>query len=364
MGAVLHIIRKEFIQVLKDRPMMGVIFVMPIIQLFILGNAITTDIENIHLAVVDYDRSDASRFLISRFEQSGRFILTPVRDRPGIVQETMDESVAMILIRIPRGFGAELLSGGSPAIQIVVDGVDSNSALIAGGYARSIISDHFAGSRHTGQTYETVRPIAFYNPTMESKFTIVPGVTAALLTVITMLLTALGLVREKEKGTLEQLNVTPVRPIQLMIGKSVPFVILGGLTFVAAMAVTVHEFRIPMRGNYLTLALFTGIYLLTMLGFGLLVSTISSTQQQALFVSWFVLVVSFLMSGFMFPISNMPAIMQKFTYAIPMRYYITVMREVLLKGAGIARLAFQLKVLSGMMLGVFLLSVLKFRKRI
>ncbi|MBN1355416.1 ABC transporter permease [bacterium] len=363
MGVIGHLIRKEFLQVLKDRPMMAIIFIMPLVQLFILGYAITTDVKNIPLGFLDHDRSADSRALIQWFEQSGRFSPILHCENPQAVQMAFDKAEISLAVVIAKDFSRNLLRSEPSRIQIIADGVDSNTSLIAAGYARKILTRHFA-LKYPEFSPGEVRFRAFYNPELESAFTIVPGIISLLLMIVTSLLTAMGLVREREIGTLEQLNVTPIRPVELILGKILPFVILGGIVFTLGLTVALVWFKIPMEGALGTLVLFVAIFLLVTLGLGVFISTVTSTQQQAVFLSWFVLVVSVLMSGFMFPISNMPAAMQKVTYAIPLRYFITALREILLKGATAADLTLEWQALSGLGAVIFLLAVLKFRKRI
>jgi ABC-2 type transport system permease protein len=363
MRAILHLMRKEFLQVMKDRAMLGIIFFIPIVQLFILGYAITTDITNIALIIEDRDNTSESRALLDRFAHSPLFHLVDRRIRNEDKSDEFDRGSAVLTIVIDSDFESALRRQTVPAIQLLVDGVDSNSALVAAGYARSIIISHLRQKLQLPFT-SAMQPRALYNPTLESKFTVVPGIVALLLTIVTMLLTALGLVREREIGTLEQLNVTPIRKIELIIGKVLPFAILGSIAFTIAMTVAVLQFHIPVSGSYGTLALFTGVYFMTSLGLGILVSTVTSTQQQAVFFAWFILVASILMSGFMFPISNMPVFLQKITYAIPLRYYIAALRDILLKGSGIGDLSTQLISLVAFGIGILGFSIIKFRKRI
>ncbi len=363
MRVILHIIRKEFLQVLHDKPMLGIIFVIPIIQLFVLGYAITTDIKNVPLTVLDLDQTTQSRAVIQSVVQTKRFILLPPAKRIQEVRRKLGSGETTLALIIPRGFSADLASGSGADLQLIVDGVDSNTALVGSGYARRAMYAYF--SKLSGNTsFGEVRVRAVYNPELESKFGIIPGIVAILLTIITTMLTALGLVREREIGTLEQLNVTPIRPIQLIIGKTLPFAFLGSIMVFMAILVSMIWFKIPLRGSIDALAVVTVLYLLTTLGLGLFVSTTTSTQQQSVFLAWFILVTSILMSGFMFPISNMPVFLQKLTYLIPLRYYVTALRAIMLKGAGLTDLAFQCKALLISGSAIFLFSILKFKKRV
>ncbi len=361
MRVILHLIRKEFLQVMGDRAILGIIFIMPIVQLFVLGYAINTDVKNIALGICDADHTAESRAILDRFTHSARFRIVANTDRIRDMNDLIDRGEVSIILNIKKGFGELIQMGQRPEIQIIVDGVDSNSALIAAGYARNIIIGHFQSQYHL-PVADIIRLRALYNPELESRFTIVPGIIAVLLTIVTMLLTALGLVREREIGTLEQLMVTPIRPIQLVIGKVMPFAFLGGAAFAVAVTTAMFHFKIPLNGSIWNLILFTGIYLLTTLGLGMFISTVTSTQQQAVFLAWFLLVASILMSGFMFPISNMPLFLQRATYLIPLRYYISAIREILLKGSSLSELQFQLTALTLFGVSIFSFSVLKFKK--
>jgi ABC-2 type transport system permease protein len=363
MGVILHIIRKEFLQIFKDRPMLTVIFIIPLLQMFILSYAITTDIRNVSMVIQDDDRTPKSRELIASVIQSGRFIVRAYSDSMQNSRNAVFRGDAVISLIIPSGFAKKLHTADPAEVHLLVDGVDSNTALVAAGYARRIIMNHFSRVLDLPLPNH-INVKAFYNPELESAFTIVPGIIALLLTIITSLLTALGLVREREIGTLEQLNVTPIRPWQLILGKILPFVILGGAVFALSIGVAMVWFKIPMVGSVGTLAVITGVYLLTTLGLGVFVSTASSTQQQAVFLAWFILVMSILMAGFMFPIANMPPMLQRLTRIIPLRYFIEALRGILLKGATLAELKPQLVPLLILGIIIFGLSVINFRKRV
>ncbi|MBN1296760.1 ABC transporter permease [bacterium] len=363
MRVIMHLIRKEFLQIMKDKPMLGIIFIMPLVQLFVLGYAITTDIKDVAISILDQDQTPESRAVIASVMQSGRFVAVPVESRIQDIRRSLFNGHAQLALVIPPGFARDLIAGLPADIQLIIDGVDSNTALVGSGYARSSILQ-YAATLSPVLLPGNVRVRALYNPELESTFGIIPGIIALLLTIVTMMLTALGLVREREIGTLEQLNVTPIRPIQLVIGKILPFAILGGLMFALSLAVAMAWFRIPMRGSVFTLTVMAAIYLLTTLGLGIFISTATSTQQQAIFLAWFILVMSILMSGFMFPISNMPEALQMITYLIPLRYFITALRDILLKGATLADLSFQWEALLILGGSIFIFSILNFRKQV
>lgn len=362
MKTVLALIQKEFRQVRRDRAMLAVIFVMPVIQLFVLGFAVNNDVVNLAMAVVDRDPSAASRGLIEAFATSGRFAEIRSMSRVRDARSLMDRQKINLILVIPESFSNAVAAGSirRGSLQVIVDGVESNTALVASGYARGIINRYLRDTADISSPF--LQDIALYNPELESTYGYVPGILAVLLTIITMLLTALGLVKEKEIGTLEQLNVTPIRPIQLIAGKVIPFAILGGLSFAIAGAVAWLVYGLIMNGTLLALATMVLLYMGTTLSLGILASTLASTQQQAIFTAWFFLVVNILMSGFMFPIANMPKVLQRVTIAIPLKHFMTAIREIMLKGATLSDLHREILALT--ILGVFLfgLSVMKFRK--
>ena len=374
MQKIKYLIRKEFIQVFRDKAMLRVIFLMPVIQLLILGYAITTDVKRIPLGVYDQDNSLESRELIRGFEQSGNFLLDYYAEDQKQVEYYLDAGKAAIALIIPPHFSRELLRKTQPNVQLLMDGQDSNTSGIAMGYASEIIQSF---TRETLQETVLKKPQlakkihtlepeinVWYNPNLIAQNYMVPGIVVLLLTVITMLLTSMGIVREKEIGTLEQLMVTPIKSYQLMIGKTVPFAVLGFLEVSFALLVAKLWYHIPILGNLGLLALFFIVFMFTTLGLGIFISTISKTQQQALFLAWFMLVFGILMSGFMFPIENMPISLQYLSYLNPVRYILTIVRELFLKGSGMAHLWPQGLIMFLFSLAIITLSSLRFQKRL
>jgi len=371
---ILFLIRKEFIQVFRDKPMLVIIFIMPLIQLILLGSAISTDIKNIATLVCDMDRSVISREVIRRFENSRYFDLEYYVNDQQAIAGYLDKGKATIAIVIPSQFEYDLKRNFSPTIQLLVDGQDSNSSLVAMGYAQRIIQSYSTEVLHAQfiQNPSAMTRVRFvepetrvwYNPNLLAKNFMIPGIIVILLTVITSLLTALGIVKEKEIGTLEQLNVTPIKSYQLMLGKTIPFAILGLLEITFAIVVARLWYQIPIRGNLLELFGFAFVFMFTTLGVGILISTSSKTQQQALFMAWFFMLFSILMSGFMFPINNMPKIMQYLTYINPVRYFLTVVRELFLKGSGLAHLWPQGLIMTLFSILVITYSGIRFQKRV
>jgi len=374
MQPILFLIRKEFIQVFRDKPMLFIIFVMPILQLLLLGSAVSTDIKNITTVICDLDRTPSSRELMRRFQHSKYFDLEYIESDRKNITRYLDQGKATIAIVIPTKFEKDLLRHQIPTVQILVDGQDSNSSLIAMGYANRIVQSfsleklQYNLIKNPGviRQIHLVEPETriWYNPNLEAKNYMIPGIIVILLTVITSLLTALGLVREKEIGTLEQLMVTPLKSYQLMIGKTVPFAILGMFEISFAIGIAKLWYQIPIRGNLSIFFGFAFIFMFTTLGVGIFISTISKTQQQALFLTWFFLVFSILMSGFMFPIDNMPQIMQYLTYINPVRYFLTIVRELFLKGSGLSYLWHQVLIMTIFSFMVITFSAIRFQKRV
>ena len=374
MQKILYLIRKEFLQVFRDKAMLGIIFVAPIIQLILLGYAITTDIKHIPLVVCDLDNSSESRELIRGFKHSGYFNIKYNDRNKNKIAEYLDAGKATIVICIPADFSKNLQRNLKTNIQILVDGVDTNSSLIAMGYANEIIQSYtskkimesFQSKPKLARKIHFVEPEinVWYNPNLEAKNYMVPGIVVLLLTIVTMILTSMGIVREKEIGTLEQLMVTPIKPYQMMIGKTVPFAVLGFFEVFFALTVAKLWYNIPIVGNLVLLAMFAIVFMFTTLGLGIFVSTNSKTQQQALFLSWFILIFAILMSGFLFPIENMPKSMQYLSYLNPVRYFITVVRELFLKGSGLANLWQQGVIMLVFSTIIITLSSIRFQKRI
>ncbi|MBW2149216.1 MAG: ABC transporter permease [Deltaproteobacteria bacterium] len=339
-----HMIIKEFIQIFRDPRMRFVIFLPPIIQVFIFGYAVSTDVRHVATAVHDLDNSVASRELIARFEKSGYFDIVEHVGNEGRVRELIDRGEVQALLRMNKGFGNDLLAGRTAQLQVIVDGTDSNtarivlnySANIAGQFSQKVLTTRFTrlkgSAREPGRVEMQTR--AWFNENLESRNFYVPGVIAMVVMLITLLLTSMAVVREKETGTMEQLIVTPITPIEFILGKTVPFALIGFIDVLLVALVGVFWFEIPIRGNLLLLFLSTALFLMTTLGIGLFISTVSRTQQQAMMSVFFFFFPAILLSGFMFPIANMPEAVQWITYLNPLRYFLVIIRGIFLKGVG------------------------------
>ncbi len=359
---ILRLMIKEFIQVLRDPRMKAMIFVLPVIQLLIFGYAVTTDVNLIKTAVTDSDRSVQSRQLIESFTSSGIFRVISYPDNDGTMTEYLDQGKAVVGINIKEGFAKDLLNGKKPVVQILVDGTNSNDGTLAMNYAQRIISDFGIGKK--SRDLVNVQGRAWYNPDLKSRNYNVPGVIAIILLMTSLLLTSMAIVREKEIGTIEQLMVTPMRSIEFILGKSLPFAAICFIDVIVVSFVGMKWFDIPIRGSMPLLLISAALFLMSCIGIGLLISTISKTQQEALMSSFFFYFPAVLLSGFMFPISNMPEPVQWITTINPLRYFLVIIRGIFLKGTGLAELWQQMAALA--VLGTLFLafSVSRFKKTI
>jgi len=325
------------------------------------------------------DHTPESRDLRARFEGSGRFDIAASLSTEEQVQDVLDRSRVLAVVRILPEFARDLKRGRATAVQVLVDGTNSNTAQLVASYATEVIADFATGASTAQQqvriltrspnaaanlafTEVDARTRVWFNPDLYSRNYFVPGVIANIIMIVTMMLTALAIVREKEIGTMEQLMVTPVRPIELMLGKTLPFAAVGILDVCLITAVALLVFHIPLRGNVVLLFFCSVLYLMTTLGAGLFLSTVSHTQQQAMMGNFFFTTPAFMLSGFAFPIRNMPVAVQYLTYLNPLRYFIEIVRGIFLKGTGIAVLWPQMLCLAGYGVIVLGLSVVRFRK--
>jgi ABC-2 type transport system permease protein len=339
-----HMLVKEFIQIFRDARMKGVIFLMPIIQVLVFGYAVTTDVRNVPTVLRDMDGTRSSRELAARFLDSGYFRLVEhaADDRHAI--ELMDRGKAAVILTIPSGFEADLLAGRTSDVQVIADGSDSNTAGIVMDYSSRIVStfsEDVLAKRHSlvaggGRPLPRIEPEtrAWFNENLESRNFYVPGVIAIIVMLVTLMLTSMAVVREKEIGTMEQIMVTPISPSEFILGKTVPFAVIGLADVVLITAVGAFWFDVPIRGSLGLLFAATMLYLMTTLGVGLLISTVSRTQQEAMMSAFFFYFPAVLLSGFMFPIANMPQPIQWLTWINPLRYFLVVLRGVFLKGVG------------------------------
>ena len=363
---------KEFLQVLRDPRMRLILVVMPIVQLIIFGYAASTDVRHVATAIHDLDHTRSSRELVSRFEKSGYFDVVARAGREEEARELLDRGAVRAVLRVDAGFEADLEAGRTAPAQLVLDGTDSNTAGIVLGYGAKIIGQYSrdllesrierAGRPLYPSRYVVLEDRAWFNENLESRYFYVPGVIAIIVTTITLMLTAMSVVREREIGTMEQIMVTPIRPVEFILGKSLPFVLIGFLDVVLVSVVGVGWFEVPIRGSLLVLLGSTGLYLMATIGFGLLISTISKTQQQAVMSTFFFYFPALLLSGFMFPIANMPEVVQWLTYVNPMRYFVVILRGIFLKGVGVAVLWPQMAAVAALGVAALWIASGRFRK--
>ena len=378
-----EIIRKEFRQTLRDPRMRALLIGPPILQLIIFGYAVNLDVEHSRLAWIDQDRTAESRELRAAFEGSSYFEVSATPDNDAEVRNLVDSGKVIAAVHILPGFGRDLQRGNTASVQILIDGTNSNTAAIVSSYAAQIVSSYAArmleeqlNSRimaragpNAGAVSGTLPGFAaetrvWFNAALKSRDYFVPGVVMNIIALVTVMLTSMSIVREKEIGTMEQLMVTPIRPIELMLGKVLPFAVVGIFEVGIVTAAALLVFRTPFRGNPLELLACAILFLLTTLGIGLFISTISNTQQQAMMSSFFFFLPAMLLSGFSFPIPNMPTEVQYLTYLNPLRYFMQILRGIFLKGIGVEILWPQMSALALFGVAIIVLSALRFHKRL
>jgi len=373
MKRLLAFIRKELIQVRRDRRMLPIVIIAPIFQLLILGYAVSLDVRDIPVVVVDHDNSASSLEFLQAVFNSGYFLEAAREKRAEKVDAYLDSGRAAVALIIPPGFERDLLTGSEASFQGLVDGTESQTATIGLNYLEMIARNfnqrivlQALERMGTGARPAVIQPEVrvFFNPALLSRNFLLPGVFGLLLMVMTVILTAMAVVKEYDRGTMEQLIVTPLRPLDIILGKLLPFFIIGTVDIFLILAVTRFWFKLPLQGSFLLLLGLSFIYMLSTLGIGLFISTITRTPQQAMLTSFFFMIPMMLLSGFVFPIENMPSLFQWLTLVIPLRYYLLVLRGIFLKGVGLAALYDE--GLSLLLLAVVInsLSLSRFRRRL
>jgi ABC-2 type transport system permease protein len=378
-----EIVRKEFRQTFREPRMRVLLFAPPLIQLIVFGYAVNLDVEQSRIAWMDQDRTPESRDLRAAFEGSGRFSVVAQPGTDLALRELMDHSKVQAAIRLLPGFGRDVRRGETAPVQVLVEGTNSNTASIVSSYAGQVISNFAAGmlaeqqqTKLVARTVVTGGPVnltlpgldvrsrVWFNPDLRSRNYFVPGVVVNIIALVTLTLTAMAIVREKEIGTMEQLMVSPIRPLELIIGKMLPFAMVGIADMVLITAAALLVFHIPFRGSALLLFACAVLYLMTTIGAGLFISTISQTQQQAMMSSFFFFMPAFMLSGFAFPIRNMPMAVQALTYLNPLRYFMEIVRGIFLKGTGVSILWPQMAALAAYGVLILGVSTLRFHKRL
>lgn len=363
---VLALVRKELRQLLRDPKTKRFVFGAPIIQLLLFGYAVTTDVKRVPTWVVDHDVTAESRALVDALTAGEYFRVVGRSGRSGDLQYALDRGTAMVGVEIPRGFARDLAGGRGGVVQVLLDGTNSNTVTVAQGYAARIIQQFGAaqgsGTQVTGGV--DLRTRAWFNPALESQAYNVPAVVGVLLLLMSLLLTAMAVVRERELGTLEQLMVSPLSAGELILGKTIPVAIIAFIDLVLISTVAILWFGIPLRGSVLALTLAASAFILAALGLGLFISTISRTQQEAFMTMFLILLPAIILSGFMYPIDTMPPVFQYITLANPLRWFLEVVRAVFLKGAGVRDIVLPLAVLGAMAVTIFWAATRRFRSTI
>ncbi|UCG60509.1 MAG: ABC transporter permease [Candidatus Zixiibacteriota bacterium] len=356
------LVRKEFIQVFRDRNMLRIVFAVPIIQLLLFGYVVKLDVKNIRMDVYDFDQSRLSREFVNSTSAGEYFLPTPAQIAILDLEANFQDGSRDMALIIPDGFGKGLESHQNVTIGLVADGSDANMTAIGSGYMARMAQKYARDVVNLRMPLE-VKYDVLYNPEAESVYFMVPGIVATLLTMVTIMLTSMAIVRERESGTLEQLLVTPISSTTLLFGKVFPFAVLGLFEMTVALVVGVLWFDIPFVGSPVLLFGLSALYLLTTLGLGLFFSTVTSTQQQAMFFAWFFSVFAILTSGFFTPVWNMPKWLQYVTYVNPMRFFMNIVRGIMMKGAGVTHLLPDIYTLAIFGVIVFGFSAARFSKR-
>jgi ABC-2 type transport system permease protein len=371
ISRTLSLVRKEMLHIVRDRRTLAVTFLIPVIQLFFLGYAATSDVEHLRTAVLDADRSPQSRELLEAYQTSNYFDVTAYVSSEEDLALMVDQGAVRAGLIIPAGYGTDIVAGETASVSFVIDGSDPNVA-----------NTVFAASQQVGQALGTriierrlgispedlmaleVRPRVWYNPEMKSADFMIPGVIAMILFLITMLLTAMAIVREREQGTIEQLIVTPIRPIELIVGKVTPYVGLAFFNVLEVLVIGVFWFGVPIHGSLSLLLLLSGLFLMTSLGIGIFFSSVASTQQEAMLLVFLTMLPSIFLAGFFFPIEAMPRVLQWVSYAVPLRYMLVIVRGILLKGVGVEALYQEVIALVIFGVVIMILASTRFRKRL
>lgn len=368
---VTQLLRKELVQLLRDPRSRRMLIIAPILQLLVFGYAVNTDVRHARTFLLDADQTAESRALVTALTAGGYFSITQRSDRPSELTRALDAGDALIGVHIPRGFAADVARGRPTTVQLLVDGASANTANVALGYATQIVG-RFGLQRGAAIAARAGVPVAshgvdfavriWYNPNLESRAYNVPAVMGNIVMLMALLLTSLAVVRERELGTLEQLMVSPMTPFELMLGKTVPSALVAMFDVVLVTAVSLLWFRIPFEGSYLVLAVASLLFVLTGLGIGLLISTISNTQQEAFMSMFMFFLPAIMLGGLLFPVDNMPHWVQVLSYLDPIRHFLIIVRGIFLRGAGFAVVWPQLLWLTGIGLSVLWFATRQFHK--
>jgi ABC-2 type transport system permease protein len=367
LQSLFNVMKKELSQTMRDRRMLATLILSPILQLVVFGYAIDLEVDRIPTVVCDQDGTPRSRDLAQAFFADRTFLRSADVAEPGAAEDALESGGAAAAVIIPRGFARRLARVDAPEVQVLVDGTDATRAQVAANAASQFLLAQGIGTESTVQPSAGGPSLALrvmYNERLKTAVYMLPGVLATLLLNVTALVTAMGLARERETGTLEQVLVTPIRPSVLLAGKCLPYVLFGLVDILAILLLGNVIFDVPFRGSFWVIALGSFLYLFSTLGIGIFIASFSASQQQAMLGAFGFMLPAMLLSGFMSPIASMPAWLRPFTMLIPMRHYVEIMRGCLLKGSGLGDLAQQMVALTVLGLGILAISVARFRKRL
>jgi len=362
-GRLRQMVRKELKQMVRDPKSRPIVFVVPVVQMLLLGYAATTDVKNIRTLVVDHDRTAESRALVSAYRSSGYFTIVAHSERADEAALALRRGSATVALTIPAGFARDMRGGRGGAVQTLLDGSDASLARVAEGYASQVASQY--GARATGAVLAggvDLRSRAWFNPSLESRYFNVPAIMGVLIMLVCLILTALGVVREREIGTMDQLLVSPIRPAELILGKTIPVFGVGCVHLLICSSLAVFHFGVPLRGAFLALALAALLYVAAGLGLGLLISTVSRTQQEAFMLLILFFLPAVVLCGFLSPVESMPRAFQWLAVANPLRFFLEIVRGVFLKGVGLQQLWPQYLALAVMAAGTLWLATRRFSR--
>lgn len=370
MFRILFVFEKEIAQLRRNNLLIAIMLIAPILQLFILGYAATFEVKNLPIAVLDYDKSKLTREILDNLNSTETFDVVLYLQSLTEVDGILKRGIANIVVIFPKNFEKKIIKGEKVELPVIVDGSDANSLKIAVGFLTSIIMDRFISIVERNLMAKGIRSVPFcepeirvwFNPEMRSSVFIIPGLIGMILTTVMLIMTSMSMVREREQGTIELLLVTPIKPYELLLGKILPFVLIGLLDATAVILVGRFWFKIPLRGDVFLLFISAFVFLLTTFGLGIFSSVISKTQQQALMTAYFFAMPNIILSGFVFPIESMPGMVRFITNFVPLKYFLIILRGIFLKGAGICILYKQILILLMFGVVIFGFSVFRFRK--
>ncbi len=368
---ILTVAKKELLHIIRDPRTLVVMFLMPVVQLFLLGYAATTDIEHLRTVVLDADRSPQSRDLLDAYRTSNYFDIVATVSNERDMARMVDAGEVRAGLIIPAGYGADVTAGRTASVAFIIDGSDPTIANTAFATAQQVGQAHGVEliERRLGISTEQmaaieVHPRVWYNPELKSVNFMVPGLIATIVFILTMFMTGLAIVQEREQGTIEQLMVTPIRPLELVVGKVVPYVVIAFLEIIEVLALGVFWFGMPIKGNLLLLLGISAIFLMTSLGVGVFVSSVAKTYREAVLMVSFIMLPSLFLSGFLFPLEAMPRVLQGLSYLVPLRYMLTIIRGIILKGVGLATLKWEVIALVAFGVSILVFAATRFHKRL